>query len=245
MAALIERSSPNHDARPPGASVDMLVLHYTGMPTLDEALQRLRDPGAKVSAHYLVDEAGAVYALVPEGRRAWHAGVAKWRGSGEVNARSIGVELANPGHEWGYKPYPKAQMAALIELCRAILSRHPIPPDGVLGHSDVAPGRKRDPGELFDWRRLAEAGIGLWPEAGFAPSKEAPELEPGVSGAAVLDLQLALDAFGYQVEGTGLYDVATRDAVGAFQRHWRPGAIDGAADAETQSLLHHLLGRIL
>ncbi len=245
MVALIEQPSPNHDARPPGASVDMLVPHYTGMPSLDEALQRLRDPGAKVSAHYLVDEAGAVYALVPEGRRAWHAGVAKWRGSADVNGRSISVELANPGHEWGCKPYPKAQMAALIELCRGILSRHPIPPAGVLGHSDVAPGRKQDPGELFDWRGLAEAGIGLWPEAGFAPSGAAPELEPGMSGAAVLDLQLALDAFGYQVEGTGLYDAATRAAVSAFQRHWRPGAVDGTADAETQSLLHHMLGRIL
>ncbi len=136
-------------------------------------------------------------------------------------------------------------MAALIELCRGLLSRHPIPPEQVLGHSDVAPGRKRDPGELFDWRRLAEAGIGLWPEAGFAPSKAAPELEPGMSGAAVLDLQFALDAFGYQVEGTGLYDPATRDAVSALQRHWRPGVVDGRADAETQSLLHHLLGRIL
>ncbi len=244
MAALIERPSPNHDARPPGASVDMLVLHYSGMPTLEEALRRLRDPGAKVSAHYLVDEAGAVYALVPEGRRAWHAGVAKWRGWGDVNGHSIGVELANPGHEWGYKPYPKAQMAALIELCRGLLSRHPIPPEQVLGHSDVAPGRKQDPGELFDWRRLAAAGIGLWPEAGFAPAGEVPELEPGMSGAAVLDLQLALDAFGYQVEGTGLYDATTRAAVSALQRHWRPGAVDGRADAETQSLLHHLLGRI-
>jgi N-acetylmuramoyl-L-alanine amidase len=245
MAALIDQPSPNHDPRPAGASIDMLVLHYTGLPTLGEALERLCDPAAKVSAHYLVDEEGAVYALVPEGRRAWHAGVASWRGSSDVNGRSIGVELANPGHEWGYRPYPKAQMAALVDLCRGLLARHPVPPDQVLGHSDVAPGRKQDPGELFDWRRLAEAGIGLWPDPGFAPSRDAPELAPGSSGAAVLDLQLALDAFGYQVQGTGLYDPATADAVSAFQRHWRQSGVDGAADAETQSLLHHLLGRII
>jgi N-acetylmuramoyl-L-alanine amidase len=240
---VIERPSPNHDARPEDGAIDLLVLHYTGMETAEAALARLCDPQAKVSAHYLVDEDGAVTRLVDEDRRAWHAGVAWWRGTSDINARSIGVELVNPGHEFGYRPYPEAQMAALIELCRGILARHPIPPEGVLGHSDVAPGRKPDPGELFDWAALAAAGIGLWPAADFAPSPNAETLAPGASGAAVLDLQLALDGFGYQVQGTALHDPATEAVVAAFQRHWRPALIDGIADAETQSLLRHLLAR--
>ena len=241
---MIERPSPNHDARPEGHVVDMLGLHYTGMATAEAALARLCDPAAKVSAHYLVDEDGTVVRLIDEHRRAWHAGVAWWRGTRDINARSIGVELVNPGHEYGYRPYPEAQMAALIELCRGILDRHPISPGRVLGHSDVAPGRKQDPGELFDWAALATAGIGLWPAAAFAPSENAPSLEPGASGAAVIDLQLALDGLGYRIEGSGLYDPATEAAVAAFQRHWRRGSVDGAADAETQSLLYHLLARV-
>ena len=222
----------------------MLILHYTGMPSAAQALARLCDTDAKVSAHYLVDEDGATYALVAEDRRAWHAGEARWRGMSDINGRSIGVELHNPGHDWGLRPYPETQMTALISLCQGILARHRIPPHSVLGHSDVAPARKRDPGELFDWTRLAAEGIGLWPEEGFAPDLNAPALGPGASGAAVVDLQLALDGFGYEVEGTGLYDEATEAAVTAFQRHWRQALVDGAADAETMSLLHHLVGRI-
>ena len=241
---MIERPSPNHDARPEGGAIDMVVLHYTGMETAEAALARLCDPQAKVSAHYLVDEDGTVVRLVDEGRRAWHAGVAWWRGMSDINARSIGVELVNPGHEFGYRPYPEAQMAALIELCRGILARHPIPPERVLGHSDVAPGRKQDPGELFDWAALAAAGVGLWPAPDFAPSVNAEALASGASGAAVIDLQLALDAFGYQVQGTGVCDPATEAAVTAFQRHWRQARVDGVADPETLSLLHHLLARV-
>ncbi len=243
-AVALAHPSPNHDERPPGRSVDLLVLHYTGMPTTAEALDRLCDPAAKVSAHYLIDEDGAAYALVPEARRAWHAGAAWWRGERDVNGCSLGIELANPGHEWGYRPFPEPQMAALIALCAELLARHPIPPERVLGHADVAPGRKRDPGELFDWGRLAAAGIGLWPDADFRPSANAETLGPGAAGGAVLDLQLALDRFGYRVEGTGTFDQATVDAVTAFQRHWRPRRVDGIADGESQSLLHHLLERL-
>ena len=159
-----EFPSPNFDERPCGAPIDMLVIHYTGMPTAADALTRLCDADAHVSAHYMIDEDGTVLALVPEGKRAWHAGVSYWRGHTDINARSIGIELVNPGHEFGYRAFPDAQMAALIELARDILNRHPIAPRNVVGHSDIAPRRKTDPGELFDWKRLAGEGIGLWPE---------------------------------------------------------------------------------
>ncbi|MCP5366937.1 MAG: N-acetylmuramoyl-L-alanine amidase [Hyphomicrobiales bacterium] len=200
----------------------MLVLHYTGMRTAAAALDRLCDPAAKVSAHYLVDEDGAVHALVAEDRRAWHAGVASWRGAADVNGRSVGIELVNPGHEFGYRPFPDAQMAALADLARGVLARHPIPPRNVVGHSDVAPDRKQDPGELFDWQWLAGQGIGLWPGAPLA----------GEEG----DAEPLLRAYGY---GSG--DGA---AVAAFQRHFRPARVDGAADAETLGLLRALLAQV-
>ena len=214
--------SSNHDERPAGTPVDMLVLHYTGMPNVEEALVRLCDPVVKVSAHYLIDEDGTVVALVDEARRAWHAGVACWRGARDVNARSIGVELVNPGHEFGYRPFPKAQMEALERLAKGILARHPIPARNVVGHSDVAPTRKQDPGELFDWRRLAAAGIGLWPESA------APCMADRDGVAAMLA------NYGYDVA-----DVAA--AVAAFQRRFRPGRIDGVADADTVGRLAALL----
>ncbi len=161
---IVDRPSANFDARPEGAAVDILVVHYTGMETAEAALDRLMDPAAKVSAHYLIDEDGTLYRLVEEDRRAWHAGVASWRGATDVNARSIGIELVNPGHEFGYRPFPEAQTGALIDLAADIVARHRIPARNVVGHADVAPRRKMDPGELFDWPRLAAAGIGLWPE---------------------------------------------------------------------------------
>ncbi|MGY8992341.1 MAG: N-acetylmuramoyl-L-alanine amidase, partial [Rhodospirillales bacterium] len=156
------KESPNFDDRPAGLPVDMLVLHYTGMKSASDALDRLCDPAAKVSAHYLVNMNGSVSALVDEEKRAWHAGVSFWRGHTDVNARSIGIELVNPGHEFGYVPFPEKQMAALIKLAKDILKRHAIEARNVVGHSDIAPRRKMDPGELFDWPRLAAAGIGLW-----------------------------------------------------------------------------------
>lgn len=236
-----ERPSPNHDARPPGQAIDILLIHYTGMPDAAAALERLCDPAARVSAHYLIEEDGTPWRLVAEERRAWHAGVASWRRATDINARSIGVELVNPGHEFGYRPFPEAQMAALVALALDIVGRRRIPRERVLGHSDVAPLRKQDPGELFDWARLARAGLGLWPAAAFQPSPNAPALAPGVRGAAVLDLQIALDAIGYGIEGTGVYDAATAAVVAAFQRHFRPAQIDGQADGETLSLIHHLV----
>lgn len=191
--------SPNHDARPPGTPVDMLVLHYTGMRSAAEAVARLCDPAAKVSAHWLVDEDGTLTPLVAEDRRAWHAGVSFWRGHTDVNARSVGVEIVNPGHEFGYRPFPEAQMAALVDLCRGILARHPVPARNVVGHADVAPRRKRDPGELFDWRRLAVAGVGRWPA--------------GTAGGTA-DLAAALAAIGYETVDLAATVAAFRDRFG-------------------------------
>jgi N-acetylmuramoyl-L-alanine amidase len=234
MPRIIDRPSPNHDARPDGQAVDILLLHYTDMESAEAALERLCDPAAKVSAHYCVDEDGTIYRLVPEERRAWHAGVSSWAGAGDVNARSIGIELVNPGHSCGYRPFPAAQMSALTALAREILARHPIPPARVLGHSDVAPARKRDPGELFDWAALAAAGVGLWPgdPAASAPLPDTAEI------------QARLRRYGYAVPDHGRADAETRAAVAAFQRHFRPAAVTGAADGETLARLDALLARL-
>ena len=159
---IVDQPSPNFDARD-GQAVDILLMHYTGMRSAQEAIDRLRDPSAKVSAHYVIDEDGTVHRLVAEEKRAWHAGVSYWAGSREINRRSIGFEIVNPGHEYGYRAFPKPQMEAVRDLAREVLARHPIPPQRVIGHSDVAPLRKEDPGELFDWRWLAGEGVGLWP----------------------------------------------------------------------------------
>ena len=215
---MIERPSPNFDARPTGRPIDMLVIHYTGMQSAAAALARLGDPGSKVSAHYVIDEDGSVIRLVDEANRAWHAGQAWWRGEADVNGRSVGVELVNPGHEFGYRSFPEAQMRALEGLACAILECHPIAGRNVVGHADVAPRRKCDPGELFDWRRLAGAGVGLWPGAA----------EPATTNAEILRALLA--EIGYETE-----DLAA--TLMAFQRHFRPACVDGAADAGTAGLV--------
>ena len=208
-----EWRSPNANSRD-GVAVDMLVLHYTGMETGHAALERLCDPDAEVSAHYLIDEDGTVYQLADEAERAWHAGVASWRGEANINSRSIGIELVNPGHEFGYRDFTEAQYRALIPLCRDIVARHGIAARNVVGHSDVAPVRKTDPGELFDWQRLAGEGIGMWPD---------------VSGAACGDTDVSrlLADIGYDIA-----DEAA--ALTAFQRHFRPAKVDGVADDETR-----------
>ncbi len=233
----IEHPSPNHDGRPAGVAIDMLVLHYTGMTSAAAALARLCDPAAKVSAHYLIDVDGTVYALVGEHRRAWHAGVASWRGRGDVNGRSVGVEIVNPGHEFGYRPFPEAQMAAVEALGRAIVARQPVPPRHVLGHSDVAPGRRQDPGELFDWARLAAAGVGLWPAAKVARGEMGLSLRPGDAGKPVVEIQWALADFGYGVAVDGAFGAETERIVAAFQRHFRPRLVDGVVDPETAQLI--------
>lgn len=218
--SVIETPSPNHEPRPAGSRVDTLVLHYTGMRDAAAALARLRDPAARVSAHWLVEEDGTVHRLVPEERRAWHAGVACWRGAPDINDRSVGIELVNPGHEFGYRPFPAAQVGALEALAGGILGRHPIPAARVVGHADVAPDRKQDPGELFPWARLAAAGIGLWPDPGNPP--------PAPSGAAVPGL---LAAVGYCPEP------GVAACLRAFQQHFHPQRLDGTADAPTRARL--------
>jgi N-acetylmuramoyl-L-alanine amidase len=221
--------SPNHGERPEGVPIDTLVLHYTGMQTAQAAIDLLRSKEAQVSCHYVVDEDGAILRLVPEERCAWHAGVSYWRGHSALNGRSIGIEIVNPGHEWGYRDFPLLQMAAVCDLCVSILARHPIPPRNVVAHSDVAPDRKQDPGERFPWPDLALNGVGLWPEG-------APDLgTTGVIRDAVglRPVRAALAEIGYRVAPEGALDPALSIVLRAFQRHWRPEAITGQADDGT------------
>ena len=217
--------SPNFDERGEGGLVDMLVLHYTGMENRDVALARLCDEGAEVSAHYFIDEEGTILQLVDESHRAWHAGVASWRGQDNINQRSIGIEIVNPGHEFGYREFTEAQMVSVITLCQDILSRHTIPARNIVGHSDVAPKRKSDPGELFDWHRLAEEGIGLWPE-------EAQILEMDRDTVAG-----HLETIGYEIND---FPKALR----AFQRHYRGERVTGRIDAGTARRLSGLAGMV-
>ena len=233
---IIEAPSPNFDTRT--APPSLLVLHYTGMKTGPEALERLCDPDAKVSAHYLVEEDGRVFRLVAEERRAWHAGVSYWRGRRNVNGESIGIEIVNPGHEWGYRSFPDAQIESVIALVADIRSRWDIEDRDIVGHSDVAPDRKDDPGELFPWKRLAEAGHGLW--ADWPPAPGAP-IGEGEEGAAVFALQAGLTRLGFDLPPSGRFDAATTVAVRAFQRHWRPEKVDGIADGDTRARLIALL----
>lgn len=260
---IVECRSPNHDDRPPGATIDILVLHYTGMKTAEEALARLCDPVARVSAHYTIDRDGRIYAHVAEERRAFHAGVSYWAGETNVNARSIGIELVNPGHEFGYIPFAEPQIAALIELAHGILSRHPIPAQRVIGHSDVAPARKTDPGELFPWQRLAENGIGLWPgtppnrsivrSAHNTPASPQGGGKANISppprgevasdservGGANADIAAQLSRYGYGLPPDT--NVSLETVITAFQRHFRPSNVNGKWDAECAGILAALL----
>lgn len=238
---LLSRRSPNHDER--RRRIDMVVLHYTGMETAQAALDRLCDPAAKVSAHYLIDEDGTTFSLVPDERRAWHAGVASWQGERDINSASIGIELVNPGHDHGYRDFPPAQMEALVALLRRLVKKHDLSIARVLGHSDVAPLRKIDPGERFDWAGLALAGFGLWP--GEPTPGRFPALRPGQSSAAVAALQDRLAALGYGLAVDGSYGPETKAVVAAFQRHWRPAKVNGRADRETQAQLEALLALFL
>lgn len=217
----IERPSPNFDVRK--LPVQMVVLHYTGMTSAAAAIDRLADPAAKVSAHWVVTENGQVVRMVDEGHRAWHAGKSWWRGVTDVNSTSIGIEIVNPGHEFGYRPFPEAQMAAVEALVAEAVQRFGIQPANVVGHSDVAPARKEDPGELFDWPRLARAGLAMpVPAGGF---------DPGWTDAGTL---AALARYGYDA-------TEPQAAVMAFQRRFRPANFDGVIDAETRTILRNVL----
>ena len=236
--SVVELPSPNWDERPASCGpVDTLVLHYTGMASAEAALARLREPAARVSAHWCVGEDGTLWRLVSETQRAWHAGLSAWRGRRSVNDHSIGIELVNPGHELGYRPFPRAQMDALVDLARAIAARHPIDPRNVVAHSDIAPERKQDPGELFDWARLAAAGIGIWPQSAAAPARPGDGLRRGDRGEAVRQRQERLRQVGYALEADGRFGPATAAVVRAFQRHFRQTRVDGAIDGGTDAVL--------
>ncbi|MDX5360905.1 MAG: N-acetylmuramoyl-L-alanine amidase [Alphaproteobacteria bacterium] len=218
--------SPNYGDRK-GREVGWLVLHYTGMRSSEESLARLCDPAAEVSAHYFIDEDGAVTQLVPEDRRAWHAGAGCWRGERDMNSVSIGIELQNPGHEFGYRPFPDAQIEALCALLADVLDRNVLTPDRVIGHSDLAPERKCDPGELFPWEKLARRGLAL-------PSPRPPRHAPPMGAAGV---RACLSLIGYEVGRGPGWDRRTRAALAAFQRRWRPERVTGTADAGTTARL--------
>jgi N-acetylmuramoyl-L-alanine amidase len=232
--------SPNHKERVGAGRPDMIVLHYTGMATAADALERLCSLAApQVSSHYLVYEDGRILQLVPEARRAQHAGVSSWEGETDINSRSVGIEIVNPGHDLGYPDFPDRQIAAVIALCRDILRRRPMRADRVVAHSDVAPSRKQDPGEKFPWARLHEAGVGHWAEP--AAIGEPGGLALGDSGAAVAELQAALSTYGYGIPSIGQFDRPMHDVVVAFQRHFRPTRVDGVADGSTVETLRRLL----
>ena len=239
--AVVDIPSPNWNERPADAGpIDTLVLHYTGMVSAEAALERLTAPEAKVSAHWCIGEDGTLWRLVPEERRAWHAGLSEWRGRRSVNDFSIGIELVNPGHEHGYRPFPPAQMDALLDLAHAIVARQPIDPCNVVAHSDIAPTRRQDPGELFDWALLGEAGIGLWPDNVAQPIGEGPALRQGDRSAAVRRRQMRLSELGYGLAADGAFGAATAAVVRAFQRHFRQARVDGVIDAGTDAVLDRI-----
>ena len=223
-SSVVERvePSPNFDERPGLGRPDMIVLHYTGMQFCHEAIHRLCDPKARVSSHYVVLESGSIIQLVPESHRAWHAGVSAWAGDSDINSRSIGIEICNPGHDFSYPDFPARQIAATIALCRGILTRNIIRPENVVAHSDVAPSRKQDPGEKFPWKLLAQSGVGFWVDVGTVFEQE--PVKPDDDGVKVTELQKMLAEYGYGIDVTGHYDIGTTEVVTAFQRHFRPAA---------------------
>jgi len=231
--------SPNFGERRDGRAPDMIILHYTGMPTAEGAFDWLRRPESEVSSHYFVFEDGRIAQLVPEGSRAWHAGKSSWRGETDINSASVGIEIANPGHPGGLPDFPRAQVDAVVRLCRDIVERHAIAAERVLAHSDVAPIRKIDPGERFPWGLLAAAGIGHWVDP--SPIGGGRFFQQGDQGPPVEALQAMLALYGYDVPVSSEYCARTHGVVEAFQRHFRPARVDGIADASTIETLHRLL----
>lgn len=233
----------NVEPRLAGLAPRLLILHYTGMSSAAKAVMWLACAESRVSCHYVVDEAGFITQLVPERLRAWHAGVSVWEGEVDVNSASIGIEIQNPGHEDGYPDFTPAQMAAVAGLSFDICARHGIPPRRVLAHSDVAPHRKIDPGEKFDWGLLHRFGVGHWVEP--APVDHADlGFEPGYAGRAVVDTQAALRAYGYGVAESGVLDAETVSVLKGFQRHFRPARVDGRLDGSTHVTLSRLLAAL-
>ncbi|MGE0045130.1 MAG: N-acetylmuramoyl-L-alanine amidase [Hyphomonadaceae bacterium] len=252
-----ERPSPNFDAR--NRAIELVVLHYTGMQSAEIALKRLTDPApvagdypgpwqdpaidpktplARVSTHYVVDEEGRIHRVVAEQHRAWHAGRSRWKGEEDVNARAVGIEIVNGGHDFGLPDFPDVQIDAVIALVKDILARNNLPPAAVVGHSDIAPGRKLDPGEKFPWHRLVEANVAI---SAVASAHSGETLKPGDEGEAVRRLQKNLSDIGYAAVQSGLFDQPTKEIVEAFQRRFRQSRVDGIADDQTQAAINSLL----
>ncbi len=238
---MIECLSPNWDNRSEGIKIDILVMHYTGMRSGEEAQARLCDPIAKVSSHYMVYEDGRVIQMVPEEKRAWHAGVSCWRGISSLNDTSIGIEIVNPGHEFGYRAFPKVQMEAVSDLASGIIERHYIPARNIIGHSDIAPTRKEDPGELFDWKFLAAEGIGLWPEVKKIRKPHAPVITPGEESLSVARIQKMLADYGYFIKVDGFYGPKSESVIKAFKRHFVPEYVNVVWDNVAEARLIKLL----
>ena len=238
----VVRASPNFGERRDRLAPEIIILHYTGMTTGAGAEDWLCNPASEVSSHYLVHEDGRVVQMVREKDRAWHAGKSFWRGVTDINSQSIGIEIVNPGHQLGYKAFPRRQVASVIALCQGIIARHGIRPEMVLAHSDVAPGRKIDPGEKFPWAALARAGIGHFVRP--ARHRNGAALRVGDAGEGVERLQSMLARYGYGMEITGNYDQATATVAAAFQRHFQPSKVDGVADRATVETLRRLLAAL-
>lgn len=231
--------SPNFGSRPDGQSADLLILHYTGMPDDDQALSWLQNPASQVSCHYFIHQDGRILQLVSEGARAWHAGVSSWQGITDINSCSIGIEIANPGHDHGYHAFCDVQVEAAKGLCQDIIRRHSIRPEHVLAHSDIAPERKDDPGELFPWPYFAENGIGHF--SAPKPLGDGRFFQLGDEGEPVAALQAMFQLYGYGCPQSGRFCALTGAVVRAFQRHFRPELVDGIADQSTIATLHELL----
>ena len=231
--------SPNHGERKNGRQADSIILHYTGMGSAEGALRWLCDPQSEVSCHYFVFENGSVVQLVPEQRRAWHAGKGSWHGETDMNSASIGIEIVNPGHDGGYPDFPERQISAVIALTKDICWRRRIVPERVLAHSDIAPGRKADPGEKFPWRLLASEGIGHFVDP--HPVEGGRFFSMGDAGPPIEALQAMLALYGYGIDVNGRFDDRTSAVVTAFQRHFRPERVDGVADASTIKTIHALM----
>ena len=246
---ILQHPSPNFDDRP--CPVKYLIMHYTGMETAQAALDRLSDPEAKVSAHYVLTENGEVIQMVAEGKRAWHAGISHWGGEEGLNSASIGIEIVNGGHDFGLPDFPDVQIAKLIELSSDIIQRHNISPLHLLAHSDIAPDRKQDPGEKFPWERLANADIGYWPRAALAKDSagghvlfEGGRDENEMLGREIKLLQKGLSQIGYMCEISGTYDGQTVLAVAALQRRYRPDNVDGSVDVQTMNVIIELAAQV-
>ena len=240
---IIQYPSPNYNERPADAAIDTVILHYTGMVSAEAALERMCSEEAEVSAHFMIDEDGTLYQLVDPGKRAWHAGISVWQGRQNLNHSSIGIELVNPGHEFGYRMFPESQLQSLMDLLRFLSETYAIPRERYIGHSDVAPLRKSDPGELFPWKKFADAGFGVFPKKGH--SDQTIINKTGDNGPEIKMLNKQLGIIGYDEFDRDVFGDQTAQTIRAFQAHWRPEGVHGNLDAGTWSALNEVAQLII